>query len=65
MSSKRSSALQIIEMNGNRYASLELAQVVALGDVAQAVSNVVRECLAKEKLIVVDGRVELVDGFEE
>ena len=52
-------------MNGNRYASLELAQVVALGDVAQAVSNVVRECLAKEKLIVVDGRVELVDGFEE
>jgi len=66
MSAQRSLAtLQIIEVDGSRYASLEMAQAVALGDVAQAVASVVREGLAKERLTIVQGRVTLTDDHED
>jgi hypothetical protein len=63
---RRFPALRIVEVDGDRYASLEMAQVVALGDVALAVAGVVREGLAKGKLVVVDGRVQFVeDGGDD
>jgi hypothetical protein len=66
MSAQRSlTTLQIIEVDGNRYASLEMAQAVALGDVVRAVVGAVREGLARERLTVVQGRVTLTDDHED
>jgi hypothetical protein len=62
---KRSSTLQIFETDGNRYADLRMAQAAALGDVAQAVVNVVRVGLAQEKLTVVDGKVVFIDDHKD
>ena len=62
---KRSSTLQIFETDGNRYADLRMAQAAALGDVAQAVVNVVRVGLAQEKLTVVDGKVIFTDDHKD
>ena len=65
MMDKRLSTLQIIEINGDRYASLEMAQELALDDVAQAVTNVVHECLAKEMLTVISGQVILAENNKD
>ncbi len=62
---KRSSTLQIFETDGNRYADLRMAQAAALGDVAQAVVNVVRVGLAQERLTVVDGKVIFTDDHKD
>jgi len=45
---RRFPTLRIVEVDGERYASLEMAQVLALGDVALAVAGVVRQALARE-----------------
>lgn len=65
MKTGRSPTPQIIEMDGNRYVNLEMAQIVALGDVAQAVANVVREGLAKGKLVVYNGQVTFMEDQED
>ena len=65
MKTWRSSTPQITEMDGDRYASLEMAQVVALGDVAQAVAHVVREGIAEGKLTVVDRRVIFTEDYAD
>jgi hypothetical protein len=62
---KRSPTLQIIEADGNRYADLRMAQAAALGDVAQAVVNVVRVGLAQEKLVVIDGKVAFTNDHKD
>jgi hypothetical protein len=65
MSNRRSLTPQIIEIDGDRYANLKMAQAAALADVAQAVAQVVRAGLAQEKLTVVDGKVTFTDAHKD
>ena len=62
---KQSPPMEIVEVEGDRYASLEMAQAAALGDVALAVAIAVREGLAKGELVVVDGHVIFNEDHED
>jgi len=62
---RQSPPLQIVEIDGNRYADLRMAQAAALGDVAQAVAQVVRVGLAQEKLVVIDGKVAFTSDHKD
>jgi len=57
--------LQVEEMDGDRYTSLEAARKAALPDVAQKVVNVIRDGLAEKQLTVIDGVVRIDDDFSE
>jgi len=57
---RRFPTLRVVEVNGDRYSSLEMAQVRALADVAAAVAGVVRQAMVKGRLVVIDGRVRIV-----
>jgi hypothetical protein len=57
--------LQVEEMDGNRYTSLEVARKEALSDVAQKVVNVIRDGLAEKQLTVIDGVVRIDDDDSE
>lgn len=63
---RRFSTLRVVEVNGDRYSSLEMAQVRALADVAAAVAGVVRQAMVKGRLFVIDGHVKFFrDGEDE
>ncbi len=57
--------LQVEEMDGNRYTSLEAARKEALSDVAKKVVNVIRDGLAENQLTVIDGVVRIDDDISE
>ena len=60
-----SPAPDVVELDGDRYADLTMAQDAALDDVARALAAVVREGLTGKDLAVVDGLVTFNDDSEE
>ena len=65
MDTQRSPLSSVQEAGGNRYASISMAQKLALDEVAQAVAQIIREGLAKGRFIVDDGWVRLTENLDD
>ena len=58
---RESPTLEVVEIDGDRYADLTMAQQAALSNVARELATVVQEGIAGKGLVVVDGVVRLLE----
>lgn len=64
MDTRRSPLSSLRETGGNRYASIMLAQEMALKEIAQDVAQVIREGLATGQLVVDEGWVRFTENSD-